>query len=406
MIVEEKYLIMVDPYDNHNKFYRMIPLPNGKFRAEWGRVGANAQSREYDQRFFDTKYYEKLRKGYTDKTDLHVAATTVITTQSKYKDIDDNEVRLLVDKMLAWADQVIRKNYTVSADEVNQDAIDKAQRILNRMTTITSLSSFNSCLNELFEVIPRQMSNVFEMTARCTADFPEIITREQALLDTMAGKVSRPKADVKPVKSGNANGMTILEANGLAIRPCSDEEKAEVKSHLDPETAGRFLNCWHVENEATRKRFDEYCKKYKIGKRGIKFYYHGSRNANYWNILKQGLMIRPTQKVTRAGAMFGAGLYFAPKAKKSMGYTDSGFWASRTGSATYSNKTVLLTVFKVAMGKQMDITCANTSLTEAKVRSMGYDSVFAHAGTQLRNDECIVYSDDACTICYVIELKN
>ncbi|MBP3783843.1 MAG: WGR domain-containing protein [Butyrivibrio sp.] len=405
-MVEEKYLIMVDPCDNHNKFYRMIPLPNGKFRAEWGRVGANAQSREYDQKFFYDKYQEKIRKGYTDQTDLHTSAKTILTAQSKYRDIDDNEIRILVDKMLAWADQVIKKNYTVSADEVNQDAIDKAQSILNAMTTVSSLPQFNRYLNELFLIIPRQMKDVNEMTAKSSSEFSEIITREQALLDTMAGKVGKTHPDIKSVKAGNTQGMTILEANGLSIRQCDQKEKDEVRSHLDPETAGRFLNCWHVENEATRKRFDAYCKKYKIGKRGIKFYYHGSRNANYWNIFKQGLMIRPTQKVTRAGAMFGSGLYFAPKAKKSVGYTDSGFWAARTGSATYSNKTVLLTVFKVAMGKQMDISAANSSLTETKVRSMGYDSVFAHAGTQLRNDECIVYNDDACTICYIIELKN
>ena len=404
--MEEKYLIMVDAFDNHNKFYRIIPLPNGKFRAEWGRVGATAQSREYDQKFFWDKYNEKIRKGYTDQTDLHKSATKIVTASSKYRDIDEDEVRILVDKMLAWADQVIKKNYTVSADEVNQDAIDRAQSILNRMTMATSVMQFNRYLNELFLVIPRKMVNVDEALASRDSDFSEIITREQQILDTMSGKVIGSKPDIKPVKTGNTKGMTILEANGLSIRTCSDSEKAEVKSHLDPETQGRFLNCWHVENEATRKKFDAYCKKYKIGKRGIKFYYHGSRNANYWNIFKQGLMIRPTQKVTRAGAMFGTGLYFAPKAKKSVGYTDSGYWAGRTGSATYTSKTVLLTVFKVAMGKQMDITCADPSLTEAKIKNMGYDSVFAHAGVQLRNDECIVYSDDACTISYIIELKN
>ena len=71
--------------------------------------------------------------------------------------------------------------------------------------------------------------------------------------------------------------------------------------------------------------------------------------------------------------MFGTGLYFAPKAKKSVGYTDSGFWAKRTGSANYSNSTVLLLAFK---------------------------------GTSLRNDECIVYNDDACTLSYIIELAS
>ena len=405
-MVEEKYLIMVDSLDNHNKFYRMIPLPNGRFRVEYGRIGANAQSREYDQQFFYDKYQEKIKKGYTDQTDLHTSAKTIITAQSKYRDIGNNEIRILIDKMLVWADRVIKKNYTVSADQVNQDAIDKAQSILNAMTTASSLSQFNRYLNELFLVIPRQMKNVYEMSAKSPSEFSEIITREQALLDAIAGKASKTKPDIKSIKSGNPQGMTILEANGLSIRPCDQKEKDMVKSHLDPETADRFINCYHAENDSTRKKFDAYCDKYNIGKSGIKFYYHGSRNANYWNILKQGLMIRPTQKVTRSGAMFGSGLYFAPSSKKSMGYTDSGFWAQRFGSTPHNSNTVLLTVFKVAMGKEMHISCANPSLNENNIRAKGYDSVFAHAGIQLRNDECIIYNNDACTICYIIELKN
>lgn len=404
--MEEKYLIMVDPCDNHNKFYRMTPLPDGKFRAEWGRVGANAQSRVYDQRFFREKYDEKLRKGYTDQTELHKSAAKIITFQSKYKNIEEDEIRILVDKMLAWADQVIKQNYTVSADEVNEDAIDKAQDILNRMINSVSVYQFNNYLNELFLVIPRQMRDVYEMTAKDASEFPEIITREQQLLDTMAGKVLNTTPNAVFQKDDVTNGETILEANGLSIRACDEKEKEMVKSHLDPESQRRFINCWHVENLSTREKFDAYCKKHEIKGNGIKFYYHGSRNANYWNILRQGLMIRPTQRVTRAGAMFGAGLYFAPKAKKSLGYTDSGFWASMTGSARRSSKTVLLTVFKVAMGKQMDISTADPSLTEAKIRGKGYDSVFAHAGTQLINDECIVYNDDACTISYIIELEK
>jgi poly [ADP-ribose] polymerase len=405
-MVEEKYLIMVDPHGNHNKFYHIIPLNNGRFRAEWGRVGSRCQSKEYSDSEFYTKYQEKLRKGYTDQTSLHASAKIVVTAQTKYKDIDDNEIRVLVDKMLTWADQVIKNNYTVSANEVNQDAIDRAQNILNRMINISNVWAFNDELNDLFQVIPRQMKNVKDLMASSSNDFSNIITREQQLLDTMASKVAAPAPVVQNPKAKKNHDVTILEDNGLVIRLCDNDEKEEVKSHLDPETKGRFLNCWHVENTATRQRFDDYCKKHKITKRGVKYYYHGSRNANYWNIVRQGLMIRPTQKVTRAGKMFGTGLYFAPKATKSMGYTDSGYWAYRTGSATHANKTVLLTVFKVAMGKSMDISCADSSLDEDKVRRMGYDSVFAHAGTQLRNDECIVYNNDACTISYIIELAN
>ncbi len=405
--MEEKYLVMVDASDNHNKFYKMIPEQSGiTFKVEYGRVGARPATRVYPAGEFYNKYQEKLRKGYQDQTDLHKTAQVILTNQSKYKAIEDDEIRKLVDKMLSWADLVIKKNYTVSEDQVNQDAIDRAQRILNQLTTVSAVHRFNSLLQELFSVIPRAMKNVDEMLASVPSDFSEIITREQALLDTIAGKVSNSPTITETKNIADKSGTTILEANNLAIRKCGKEELNTIKEHLDPETRARFLNAWHCENKDTRERFDAYVKKHGIKRSGIKYYYHGSRNNCYWNIFRQGLKIRPTQKVTRAGKMFGTGLYFAPKAKKSVGYTDSGFWAMRTGSANYSNNTVLLMVFKVAMGKSLDLTCANSSLTESSVRRMGYDSVFAHEGPQLRNDECIVYNDDACTLSYIIELSN
>ena len=407
--MEEKYLVMVDAIDNHNKFYKMMPDSSGTtFKVEYGRVGARPATRVYPAHEFENKLQEKLRKGYKDQTNLHRTAQVILTTQNKYKAIEDDEIRQLVDKMLSWADLVIKKNYTVSEDQVNQDAIDKAQSILNQLTTITNVSSFNRQLEKLFSVIPRAMKNVDEMLAAKPGDFAEIITREQALLDTMAGKVTNIPSHTKNIGNSNSNS-TILEANGLEIRKCSSKEIKSIRDHLDPETNQRFLNAWHCENKETRKKFDEYIKAHKISKSGIKFYYHGSRNNCYWNIFRQGLKIRPTQKVTRAGKMFGTGLYFAPKAKKSVGYTDSGFWARRTGSANYSNNTVLLMVFKVAMGKQKDIHFWDSScslLDEKSVNRQGYDSVFAHEGRDLRNDECIVYNDDACTLSYIIELAN
>lgn len=408
--METKYLIKVDPFENNNKFYRMVVNGDGTWTAEYGRVGATPQKRSYKIATFDAKYREKIAKGYEDKTSLHEVVTKVITAANAYKDIEDDSVRKIINKLLMWADETIKANYTVSAEAVTQEAVDEAQRLLNRMAD-TSLSTqlFNKYLTELYAIIPRRISgDVYSTLAKTVSDYDEIVVREQALLDTMGGQIV--KSSVVPGdRSGKNDGQTILEANGLKVRPCDDDEIKTIKAHLDPETKARFLNAWHAENEDSRKRFDAYCKKEKIGKRGIKLLYHGSRNQNYWNIMKTSLKIRPTVKVTRAGAMFGQGLYFAPKAAKSVGYTDSGFWAKRTGSFTNKNNTVLLMVFKVAMGKSLDVTNWDywcSQMNEAKIKAKGCNSLFAHAGASLRNDECIVYNDDACTLSYIIELKN
>ncbi len=408
--METKYLIKIDPYANNNKYYRMV-VNGDTWTAEYGRVGATPQKRTYKMSSFTAKYNEKIAKGYEDKTDLHEVVTKVVTVANSYKDIEDDSIRKIINKLLLWADETIKANYTVSAEAVTQDAVDKAQDILNRMADSTlTVQTFNNYLQELYAVIPRRMGNVYDTMAASSADFDEIVVREQALLDTMGGQVTRvSKGLITNDRSGKTDGQTILEANGLKVRKCDDDELENIKKHLDPETRRRFLNAWHAENEESRKRFDAYCEKEKIGRRGIKLLYHGSRNCNYWNIMKTSLKIRPTVKVTRAGAMFGQGLYFAPKAAKSVGYTDSGFWAKRTGSSTDKNNTVLLMVFKVAMGKSMDVHSWSSScstMNEQKIKNAGYNSLFAHAGVSLRNDECIVYNDDACTLSYIIELSN
>lgn len=46
------------------------------------------------------------------------------------------------------------------------------------------------------------------------------------------------------------------------------------------------------------------------------------------------------------------------------------------------------------------------SLDLKKVKSKGFDSVYAKGGADLINDEFIVYEEERCTIKYLIEIKN
>ena len=62
-------LIKVEPGQNNNKYYRMIPKGD-RWIAEYGRVGAGCQTRSYGMYEWDKKYNEKLRKGYVDRTEL------------------------------------------------------------------------------------------------------------------------------------------------------------------------------------------------------------------------------------------------------------------------------------------------------------------------------------------------
>lgn len=60
---------------------------------------------------------------------------------------------------------------------------------------MTSLSEVNAILSQLFTIIPRKMEKVEDYLAHTEMDAAEIITREEALLDIMTGKVNQ-KQDI------------------------------------------------------------------------------------------------------------------------------------------------------------------------------------------------------------------
>ena len=74
-----------------------------------------------------------------------------------------------------------------------------------------------------------------------------------------------------------------------------------------------------------------------------KLFFHGSKNENFWSILKNGLLLNPRAAVT--GKLLGNGTYFADKAIKSFNYTSlrGTTWAHGNSSVGY------LAIFAVAI---------------------------------------------------------
>jgi Poly(ADP-ribose) polymerase catalytic domain. len=134
------------------------------------------------------------------------------------------------------------------------------------------------------------------------------------------------------------------------------------------------------------------------------YLYHGSRNENWWNILIQGLSLRPKKSVVRTGAMFGHGLYFATRAKKSIGYSSlkGSYWSGGT------SLTGFLAVYKVAYKNPFNVyrhTPEYKLFTKENVHRLGADAIFASKDQgMLVNDEVVVYDDKQATIRYLIEL--
>ena len=405
------YLIKVDAGANNNKFYRMIELPGtDTFKVEYGRVGRTTSDARYAMSQWDSKYREKLRKGYQDKT--HLVAIEVKedkTIKDEFAEISDNEIAKIVLQLRTLAKEVIRRNYQVSQEKVTQAMVDEAQRCLNSLIKMAqdglSYQFFNARLTDLFEIIPRQMGCVNDYMARGANDYEKIIAREQVLLDVMATevKVHEVKTEVEEIQEiqkDEEQKPTILEAMGLEMEPITEEDKTIILKELG-DSKHLYRNAWRVKNLKTDKAFEENRKN--LNSDVTKLFWHGSGSENFWSIICKGLMIRPAN-VHFTGTMFGEGIYFAPRAKKSIGYTSlsGSYWRRGDQRVGY------MALMEVAYGKPKT-TKTNSGYYDLnsrnfKTRYPGYDCVHAKAGESLVNDEVIIYNSAQCTIRYLVEI--
>lgn len=398
-----RHLVMVTAGANNNKYYDMKPQGD-MWVATYGRIGSGSQTRTYSKREWDKKYNEKIRKGYIDQTDLiQDLISTEKPTQSEYKEIDNAEIAAIVERLQAMAKKAISENYTVSSNKVTQAMVDEAQNIITGLLNITDVKSFNEELLKLFTTIPRKMSSVSSYIARDNGEFNKIISREQDLLDIMKGQVVQKQVVEETKETKPINDNTILEHLGLEFEECSNEDIATIKVALGS-CSDKFHKAWKVKNLRTQKRFDDFVKENNI--KDVRLLFHGSRNENWWSIINSGLMLRPTNAVI-TGKMFGYGIYYAPKARKSLGYTSlsGSYWARGSSSSGF------MALMDVAYGKPYDVYSFdskyyNFNYEELQKNCPGANCLHAHEGNMLRNDEIIVYKEEQCTIKYLVELKN
>ena len=402
--IKPRYLVMVTASANNNKYYKQIPHGDS-WTAEYGRVGSSPQRREYSMSQWESKYNEKIRKGYVDQSDLVEDLIQVEKPKkSEYKEIENKVIAEIVERLQNMAKKAISDNYTISSNKVTQAMVDEAQNILTSLIHIDDLKEFNDTLLKLFTTIPRKMSDVKLYLVKNTDDFAKTIQREQDLLDVMRGQVVQHQTVEEVVEdSSEEKSYTILEQLGLEFEECDSNDIATIKAALGS-CVDKFYKAWKVKNLRTQKRYDEFVKANNIT--NTKLLFHGSRNENWWSIINSGLMLKPTNAVI-TGKMFGYGIYYAPKARKSLGYTSlsGSYWAKGSSNSGF------MALMDVAYGKPYDVHSFDSKYYNFNYEALqrncpGANCLHAHEGSMLRNDEIIVYKEEQCTIHYLIELKN
>ena len=397
------YLVKVEPNANNNKFYRMIQINENSFKVEYGRIGNGSfQTSSYSISQWNKKLKEKLRKGYIDQSRLVAEVKVENKESNKYLEIENTSIRKIVDRLQAMAKQAIRDNYTVSSNNVTQMMIDEAQLLLDKLINDNSITNFNKMLVELFKVIPRKMHKVADYLAKSKDDISNIIQREQDLLDVMKGQVVQQNIiKEENIEETELPTKTILETLGLTFEEITEEEEKLIKKNLGS-ISDKYYQAWKIVNIRTQEKFNKFIKDNKINNK--KLLWHGSRNENFWSIINNGLVLRPSAVIT--GKMFGYGIYFAPKARKSFGYTSyhGSYWAGGNSNSAF------MCLFDVAYGKPYDVYSFDSKYYKFNYENLqesckGANCLHAHEGNMLRNDEIIVYKEEQITIKYLVELR-
>jgi poly [ADP-ribose] polymerase len=408
-------LIMVTT-DNNNKFYNMEQMPDGSLMVTYGRVDKTSVEKAYSMHEWDSIYRGKTKKGYKDMT--HLRAESIIEEKvdpaAKQTSIKNLNIKMLIDKLMGYANKSVQQNYKVSSASVTQAMVDEAQKLIDILAKTIKIGadakSLNNTLLELYSVSPRQMKDVrhhiFEPIN--DKDYLKVAQKkladEQDILDTMAGQVNmitqQKKANVVAEKE-HTQSSDILTQLGLVMEETDANDIKVIKQLMGP-NANQFKKAFRVKNITTETKYDKHFKEKATSKEEL--FWHGSRNQNWFNILQTGLLIRPSGAI-HTGSMFGDGIYFADKAQKSIGYTSlrGSYWASGGDNAAY------LALFATNVGKQKNIKRHDSScysLSQAQMDKEGFDSVFAHGGIDLRNNEFIIYKAEKCTVRYIIEIGN
>lgn len=216
--------------------------------------------------------------------------------------------------------------------------------------------------------------------------------REYDLLDIMAARATSGSSVT------SSNNHTILEQLGLTIERIQPDSKVEsqIKRFMGTESNDKYVQAFRVRNKHTDDRFYKYMKDNNYSEQDIHYLYHGSRNENWYGLMKVGPLLAP-ENVVITGKAFGRGIYFANRAKKSIGYSSlkGSYWTNGTASKGY------LAVYKVLYHNPKYV---QTSGQYTLHNIHPHDAVFAEKGKDLVNDEIIVFREEQVTLQYIIEI--
>lgn len=377
-----------------------------EIKASWGSMGgvgimgANRNC-NYARSMYWIKYYEKINKGYVDNS---VAYSEDEPKDSKKEPPAKKESKVLnsmavkLYKLLSFSTKTMLTR-TIKSVHVTSGMVEASKKYLAELYECTDdLDKFNKILLQLCMVCPRRTYSMDSLMAHNSDEVKKVIAREEDLVAALEGVL---------LKNGSANVTNIASdavidpfiSLGIIVSSVDSAERKQVENMLPLELRSKIATIYKVNSKRHDDNFKAYCEKNNI--KNTRFLWHGSRNENWLSIIQNGLLLKPNAKIT--GKMFGNGIYFAPKAMKSWGYTSyrNSYWAN--GSSDFA----CMGIYETAYGNPYHPSRNESwDFTESKIKKKGADCVHAEGGTcGLMNDEIIFYNEDAMCLRYVVEFR-
>ena len=399
----EAYLVCVNAESNNYKYCHLMPQASGQIDVEYGRMGVEAGQmfgkrrikEPYPGRMYWIRYYEKLSKGYVDRSSTYLETAAPKASKAVLPSVQETLSAALWKRLLGFAHKHVEE--TLTNANVTEAQVKEARRIFERMSTRKSVKGFNRQLLELLALSPRRASKVADLLARDTEEFPQIIAREESLILAM-----------EAVASGHTTDKDGIAQAGITLFKATPEQEEAILGRLSPRLRQKVVHLWRVIDKPAKQRFEDYRKR--SGFTHVREAFHGSRNENWASILTKRLQLYPDAAIT--GKMLGQCLYFAVKnpdgSEKSEKYTSlrGSYWAHGTSNTGFMG------VYALAYHPKV-IGPGDTlrSFRAAELKAMGCNCVHAQKGLyangrRLYNDEIGVFDQDAVLINYLIEFTN
>lgn len=379
--MNKKFLIFVDVKDGvqSNKFYDMSDNGDGTFTAEYGRVGSSKTSHTYPISKWNSKLNSKLRKGYEDITELKRASTVVNSNSG------NTVFNQFFDILSQYTKSTISTNYLV--DKCSDAQLKKSQELIDTLTSVKSTSDANDLLLALYKVIPRKMDNVNNYLVSDISNVPALVKSNRDLLKSMDSSNIIHTTD--PFKELN-----------IVFEEVSKKELKIIEGIINPSNNTRYKihKVYKVTQNSRIKHFEKFISKEDNPKTELLI--HGTRNPNVLSILKQGLLIRPSNAAYISGAAYGNGVYHSAHTAKSMGYT------GRERDAIFLIQDVHIGnpyTYKGWYRDGKDI--SRSQMNYKDLKSMGYDSLYVKEGDGLLNSEYIVYDHNQTVTKFIVHFK-